>query len=141
MDGTFSTVPPMYNQLYTIHGLTENRTIPCVYVLLPNKQQQTYAYMFNQLLLLNPRLNPTSVMCDFEKAALNALTAVFPEATLKGCFFHLTQNIYRHIQSSGLQRQYQVHKHNSIHLYAMRNVKKLYPFIRRILMTSYSLAY
>ena len=109
MDGTFSTVPTMYTQLYTVHGLTENRTIPCVYVLLPTKQQQTYTYMFNQMLLLNPRLNPISVMCDFEKAALNALTAVFPQATLKGCFFHLTQNIYRHIQSSGLQRQYQVH--------------------------------
>jgi hypothetical protein len=36
-------------------------------------------------------LNPTVLLCDFELAAINALEFHFPNATIKGCFFHFGQ--------------------------------------------------
>ncbi|XP_008189202.1 uncharacterized protein LOC103311386 [Acyrthosiphon pisum] len=45
-------------------------------------------------------------MVDFEKGAMNAITSEFPEAKLKGCFFHLSQCIWRKIQAAGLQKKY-----------------------------------
>ena len=43
---------------------------------------------------------------DFERAAINAFQAEWPTTTVKGCFFHFTQNIWRKLQALGLQHQY-----------------------------------
>ena len=40
-DGTFK-VTDLFYQLYTIHALTENYVIPCVYVLLPHDTAGNY---------------------------------------------------------------------------------------------------
>ena len=107
LDGTFKTAPTLFEQLYTIHGLTHGSTIPCVYALLPNKQQATYQSVFHQLLQINENLQPQSIMVDFEKAAINSLQETFPNTDLSGCFYHLSQNVYRKVQSIGLQQRYQ----------------------------------
>lgn len=106
-DGTFKVVPELFYQLYTIHCLTSKRIIPCVYALLPNKQRATYQDLLQQLLTINPMLNPQSFLIDYEQAARSAIEEVFPNVTVKGCFFHLSQNIYRKVQSEGLQGKYQ----------------------------------
>lgn len=46
------------------------------------------------------------VMLDFERAAINAIEAVFDDGEVSGCFFHFCQCIYRNIQSQGLQQFY-----------------------------------
>ncbi|XP_059154938.1 uncharacterized protein LOC131940304 [Physella acuta] len=92
MDGTFKTAPALVN----------GRTVPCVYALLQNKTQETYTA------LLNTSLQPISIMIDFEMAVIKSVERVFPKCEVKGCFFHLSQNIYRKIQDSGLQQLYQV---------------------------------
>ena len=50
-------------------------------------------------------MNPFLVMVDFEKAAINALESTFL-SVVSGCFFHLSRNIYRKIQSAGFTNQY-----------------------------------
>ena len=110
-DGTFKVVPEIFYQLYTIHCLTVNGVIPCVYALLPNKQRQTYLTLFRRLLALNPRLNPRSFLIDYEQAARSAIEEVFPQVSLKGCFYHLSQSIYRKVQEEGLQVPYQSDDH------------------------------
>ena len=40
-NGTFKTVPLIFSQIYTIHGLLNNRSVPLIYVLLPDKCQTT----------------------------------------------------------------------------------------------------
>jgi len=40
-DGTFKSVPLLFHQLYTIHGLEEGNSIPLVYALLPGKSTKT----------------------------------------------------------------------------------------------------
>ena len=55
-------------------------------------------------------LEPDTILIDFEKSAELAFHEVFPRAVIKGCFFHLTQNIYWKVQSSGLQVPYTADK-------------------------------
>lgn len=54
--------------------------------------------MLTQLKVLNPNMNPASIMTDFEKASINAFAAVFPTAERHGCYFHFSQCIWRQIQ-------------------------------------------
>lgn len=81
--------------------------VPLVYALLPNKTQETYERLFEALKQLEPRLQPTTVMIDFEIAAKQAIASVFPQASIVGCYFHLGQSLWRRVQSEGLQQQYQ----------------------------------
>ena len=63
----------LFEQLYTIHALTTIGTIPCVYALLTNKQQATYTTLLNELKNIEARLDPSSVMIDFEIAVINSI--------------------------------------------------------------------
>ena len=42
MDGTISSAPLQFAQLYTIHGYRQASNIVCAYALLPNKAANTY---------------------------------------------------------------------------------------------------
>ena len=52
-------------------------------------------------------LDPHEVNIDFEIAAIEALKSSFPNANIKGCFFHFAQANWRKIQSVGLAKEYQ----------------------------------
>jgi len=97
-DGTFSIVPKLFQQLYTLHVEVQDMVVPVVYFLLPNKRESTYRMAFSKFKKLCPDFQPDEIMTDFEIAATNAYDSLFPLAHLKGCFFHLSQAIYRKIQ-------------------------------------------
>jgi len=93
VDGTFDIVCCMYTQLFTIHGITNDGFIfPFVYALLPNKTTESYKYVLEQLSdnTLGYVLRPEIVILDFEKAVINGVKEVYPDATLHGCYFHWT---------------------------------------------------
>ncbi|KAI6655700.1 hypothetical protein LOD99_1840 [Oopsacas minuta] len=46
------------------------------------------------------------MLLDFEKCAITSFEHIWPSTVVKCCFFHLTQNIWRHVQSVGLQSVY-----------------------------------
>lgn len=97
MDGTFKVVPEIFFQLYTIHCRIQTSLLPCLYVLLPNKTQETYTRLFQVLRTMQPDFAPLTITMDFEKAAINAANTVFPNVQIQGCFFHLAQAIYRKV--------------------------------------------
>ena len=70
---------------------------------MSNKLPSTYDKLLKKLKEIEPDLDPSSIMVDFEKAQPNALEENF---IVSGCFFHLSQNIYRQIQSKGLTALY-----------------------------------
>ena len=74
-----------------------------VFALLPNKTKATYRRFFSILKsAVNDRqsvLTPESWMIDFETAARNAWKETFPNTTIRGCFFHFTQCVWRKIQN------------------------------------------
>ena len=43
--------------------------------------------MLDMITLGWPDLNPRAISMDFEKGAMNAFSAYFPEAEIHGCFF------------------------------------------------------
>lgn len=106
IDGTFKVVPKLYYQLFTLHAVRGNFVIPCLYCLLPNKTQETYQHLFETIKLIRPNFTPQRVVMDFEQASMQAIRAVIPETTTEGCFFHLSQNIWRRIQSLGIGPTY-----------------------------------
>ena len=114
LDGTFKTVPRIFLQLYTIHALVNDRSVPLIYALLPDKSQTTYSNLLEQLKSLKHDLAPKTIMIDFEKAMINSLQLAFPQTEIKGCYFHFCQSIYRKIQSNGFNQRYLEDKEFSI---------------------------
>ena len=106
VDGTFKTSPSIFLQIFTVHVLIKENVIPCVYVLLTNKCEESYKLVFNKLKSLEPLLDPISVLIDFEIAVKNAIACVFPRANITGCFFHLGQCVWRKIINVGLRERY-----------------------------------
>ena len=90
MDGTFTYCPPQFKQLYTVHGVRDGAHTVGAYALLPNETEATYTELFNEIKYLTNNADPQTIMTDFERAAINASTAVYPNAEHSGCFFHLS---------------------------------------------------
>ena len=63
--------------------------------------------MWEQIKILCPNACPSHLIVDFELAAINSFSLNFPGTQIKGCFFHLTQNLWRKIQELGLKARYQ----------------------------------
>ncbi|KAL3077873.1 hypothetical protein niasHT_039158 [Heterodera trifolii] len=81
LDGTFKCAPSMWEQCFVIEALNflRGRTSPVV---------------------------PGKVLCDFEKAEMAAIRAVFPTAQIKCCMFHYGQSLYRNFKRLGLVHLY-----------------------------------
>ena len=99
-EGTFTVCPEVFFQLYTVHVKLAGRALPCIYVLLPNKQGFTYTQLFRHVLAaIEPLGNgPSTMVFDFEKAAINAAENVFENVEVSCCFFHLSSNIWKQIK-------------------------------------------
>lgn len=55
---------------------------------------------------LGIRLNPKRIMIDFELGAIKGFKRAFPGADIKGCFFYITNTIYKHVCESGFKKAY-----------------------------------
>ena len=108
-DGTFKVTPPIFAQVYSIHASQHGDLVPAFYCLLPNKAQETYERLFRAVRQLIPNAHPTSFLVDFEMSAINTIRMVFDydDLPVSGCFFHLNENVRKHMQQIGLQRRYQ----------------------------------
>lgn len=101
IDGTFYSCTKHFNQLYTLHASVNGTMFPIVFVLLPNKSEATYNRFFGLLKDviqdLQSVLNLEPWLLDIEMAARNAVQRNFPGISLKGCFFHFTQCIWKKV--------------------------------------------
>lgn len=96
-DGTFSVVPTVFKQLYTIHGVLERdnettltrefKSVPLVYILSPKKDEKTYTKIL-KIIKNNEDIdfNPDLIITDFERAFINSAQTVFPSTRLHGCY-------------------------------------------------------
>ena len=112
-DGTFSIVPSLFYQLWTIHGRVLDQVFPLVYALTTNKTEEVYVTILRtlkqkavQLRHPHAELFPVTSMTDFETAAINAFQNIFPTIRIHLCFFHFAQSVYRKVQELGLSVQY-----------------------------------
>ena len=110
-DGTFDVVPPLFQQLYTIHGIVLGQNMPLVYVLMCEKSEAAYTHMLRVVREKVAEEHPGcafrgTVMMDAERAAMNAFKEVFPMKRTQICFFHHSQSVWRKTQSLGLAGRY-----------------------------------
>lgn len=106
-DGTYRSCYRRFYQLYCIHGdLRSTRyytnIIPLIYVLMPNKRENTYERMFRLLKQNLPKWNPNRFIVDFELAPIKAIRSVFTNIHLQGCNFHFKQALYKKADSLGI---------------------------------------
>lgn len=66
-DGTFDSTPALFTQIFTIHIIVGGNVLPMIYALLPDKRETTYGKVLEELKKLNHKLDPCSIMSDFEK--------------------------------------------------------------------------
>ena len=105
--GYLRTAQEFFFQVYTLHALAQDRTMLCIYVLLPDKSEDTYRRFFEEVRnTLDLEHSPQDTMTDFKIAAINAAAATFEGTEMKGCFFYLCSNLWKRIQRSGLQQRY-----------------------------------
>lgn len=57
---------------------------------------------------------PSKIISDFEKAIINACDHVFPDVPLVGCFFHLSQNLRRKMNKTGVEELYRDPKNEKL---------------------------
>ena len=105
-DGTFNLAPPLFSQVYVILAQKLGGVHPVIYALLPNKQKVTYIKLFEMLKLAFPEVTPKSLLCDFEIGPISAVKEVFPNTAIKGCFYHLSHNLHKHLRSLGMTHSY-----------------------------------
>ena len=100
-DGTFDLAPKrVFNQVYSIHIIYKNKSLPMIYGLLPNKSQATYRKFFKMIKDVI-KIEPLAIHMDFEKAVMNSVSITF-KCLIYGCFFHLSQNFYKKVQEKNL---------------------------------------
>lgn len=109
MDGTFSVNPTIFVQLYTILLKIGDEFHAQLWCLLPDKTGATYQRLFQLLkqeaLRRNLQLQPAMIHVDFEQAVIQAIRLEF-HLEAKGCLFHYSQSVLRHVQQIGLQAAY-----------------------------------
>ena len=99
MDGTFSTCPEPFGQLYTVFadgGGPVDKIYPCAFMLLPNKKSDTYDHAFFKLKQLLDH-SPNTINIDFEQAVIKSIKKIFPNCQVGGCYFHWKKSIYTNI--------------------------------------------
>ncbi|VDP12476.1 unnamed protein product [Soboliphyme baturini] len=89
IDGTFKVAPALFFQIFFIHALVDASAYPLIYVVMPDKTEESSKRIFRKL----KEIKPSSIMSDYEKASQNAYSIVFPDTRLVGCFFHLAQSM------------------------------------------------
>jgi len=84
----------------------EEVALPLVYRLVLNKTEEAYKVILkavkdaaNQHGI--PNIAPETIMSDFELAILNAAGETFPTSTIRCCFFHFGQSVYRRCNLRG----------------------------------------
>lgn len=108
-DGTFEVTPPLFYQVFVVHGHRFGAAHPFLYALLPNKTRKTYRALLEGIKILDPSnsLAPTTFMCDFEMALIKEIQNAFPSASIGGCLFHFSQNVQKRVRECGLEKEYE----------------------------------
>ena len=106
-DGTFFCCPIQYSQIFTLFAVVQEKTFPCVTILMTAKNQALYEAVFRKILEAVPAMQPEIAISDFEQASRNAIKAVFPNIRVSGCSFHFMQATLRMARKQGLANAFQ----------------------------------
>lgn len=75
MDGTFSTCPFEFYQVYILHASINNLIIPVMYALLQRKNKDTYIELLSAI--RDQFVSLSIISIDFEQSVIQAIKEVF----------------------------------------------------------------
>ncbi|XP_076301536.1 LOW QUALITY PROTEIN: uncharacterized protein LOC143219411 [Lasioglossum baleicum] len=106
VDGTFAVLPkkPHIAQLYSLHIRCTDTGIATLLILCEKRTATLYTAIWEKIIYLIPELpnNVKFIMSDYETAAVNTLSRLFPKADIHGCWFHYCQAVLRRWRKLGL---------------------------------------
>ena len=83
---------------------------PLLFAFLPGKSRDIYERLYTLVRIrcqqVGFNFSSNRFFMDFEAASRVAVTTIFPDADVKGCFFHFTQCVWRKAQARGLAIPY-----------------------------------
>ena len=128
LDGTFAITPEPFYQTVILRGKVGNNCYTIGTALLPNKRETTYKELLQKMVDVvkdgtGKTLNFEYVHSDCEQGILNAVRAIFPDAEIKLCRFHILDAVRRNFNSIGLRSQL---KH-------MGDLRRFYARVKQIL--------
>ena len=88
-EGTFAVCLSLFYQFYTMHGVTEDTTVPLVYSLLRSKTKEMYEELFAATKKFNAMLGAHEVAIDSKFAVIEAIKSCFLNSIIKTAFFIL----------------------------------------------------
>lgn len=99
-DGTFSTAPKLFKQLYFVGIHTkEGKFIPAAYGMLTNKSAETYREFFTAIAdYVGQVEHVEKFSCDFEQAVHTVVEELFPNVAMSGCMFHFKKAIFDNVR-------------------------------------------
>lgn len=130
IDGTFHHPKEFYQLLIIMYkDIITNLKIPAFYVLMNNKTEILYNYIFESLLRIIwsekiEDINVQTIVTDQEIALVNVVKKYFPKSLRISCLFHYKQDLMRNLRNYGLMKK--KYKENSLKL--LSNLGNL-PFI------------
>lgn len=68
---------------------------------MSRKTERAYTALFNKILSVVPEWQPQVIIVDFERAAIAAIRTIFPYTTIRGCWFHSSQAVWRKVANIG----------------------------------------
>uniref|UniRef100_K3W8U9 MULE transposase domain-containing protein n=1 Tax=Globisporangium ultimum (strain ATCC 200006 / CBS 805.95 / DAOM BR144) TaxID=431595 RepID=K3W8U9_GLOUD len=95
IDGTFRCVPAKFHQCVILmaHDNATDLFVPVYYVLCSSKQQDMYWSVLHRIIASSDeKIQPGSMVCDFEASLINAAQVQFPDTNVIGCFSHFKQD-------------------------------------------------
>ncbi len=94
MDGSFKSSPSNFYQLYIIYGNIYGQYFPLFYGFLENKTTEIYIRLLNHckdlMQSVGVEINPLSILIDFEYGMYNAITEVYLNSIIRGCYWFQT---------------------------------------------------
>lgn len=99
VDSTFKSCPKPFAQLLSIHGdlgSTQETTSvrPLIFALMSNKKESSYIALL-EIIKSQIGWNIIKIHCDFEIAFINAISTVFPDISIVGCYYHWMRNVWK----------------------------------------------
>lgn len=109
IDGTFYSCPALFAQMY-IHGDISStsevtKVKPLIFALMSDRKDKSYIILFEIIMSVIPEWKLHKIHSDNEKTAMNAVIKVFPNITLKGCYYHWSRSIWKKAKSASFRTQ------------------------------------
>ena len=96
--------------------MKDGHLLPSLFVPLLYKTEATNTRMWQQVQLLCPQADPAEILMDFQLAVINSFQHTWPADMVKGCFFHLRQDLWCKVQVAGMQAVYSQHQELAIRI-------------------------